>query len=119
MKKNRRHLVKTHHAKEQLKARGVADDSFVVAALKHGYSVGCFRKSEFKNYLLSRASKGKRLKVYKGWVFVFTNTSNKLITAYPIKDRYRENYERYLIKLKFGVIRNGTKTNSGKCEKIQ
>lgn len=109
-------VTTTKHARERLKSRGVVDNSFVVAAAKKGLDVYAFPNSEFRNYLISRIRRRhKRVKVYKGWVFVWLSTTNRLITCYQIKEKYIEEYNRYMLernrRRKTGRISN--KTNKG------
>jgi hypothetical protein len=52
------------------------------------------KDSELGKFLRSKEH-GKRVKVYKGKVFIINKNSNRLITLYPIPEEYIEEYKRY------------------------
>jgi hypothetical protein len=43
---------------------------------------------KFYHFLLNKELSGKRVKVYKQWIFIFNSTNNNPTTIYPIPDRY-------------------------------
>lgn len=70
---------------------------FIHAASIHGYNSGHLNEGKLKDYLISKElGKGKRVKVYKGFIFIFNNTSNRLITAYPIPDDLVEEFNCFM-----------------------
>lgn len=67
-------------------------------ASKAGYPINCFKKYPNFYKWLSSIAPYKRVKVYKGLIFIFNNTSDRCITVYPIKDRYLLDYNDYINK---------------------
>lgn len=53
-------------------------------ALHNGLSPNQIQDEEIREYLLSKAQSGKRIKLYKNKVFVFCKTSTRCITIYDL-----------------------------------
>ena len=72
--------------------------SFANNAFRHGHFPEYYHQKyqqtnnplyfEFYQFLLRRQLSGKRVKVYKQWIFVFNSTNNRPTTVYPIPDEY-------------------------------
>ena len=89
----------TLHSLDRAKERiGVANkkqaEIMIRNAFRKGKSVGEFPDGRLKNYINSKRHH-KKVKVYKGKIFIFSNTSNRCITLYPIPEDLMEEYEFY------------------------
>lgn len=96
LKKNKK---QTHHGLQRMAERmGVTQKSVATKTIQNANRLGkCiqqFPDGEFKNYLLSKQH-NKRVKVYKGFVFIFNKTSDRVITLYPIPEEFKEEYNTY------------------------
>jgi hypothetical protein len=88
--------IQTVHGIKRIKER--TDLSRKTEALKlikkasqRGASIHSFKAyKRFYRYLINRAGFDKRVKVYAGYVFIFNGGSNRLITMYPIPERFKE-----------------------------
>jgi len=95
-----RRKIKTHsyHAYKRLSERLGLDkretNDFARNARRLGKSSAHFQDGKLKTYLESKG-KYKRVKVYRGVVVIMAKTSNRLITAYPLPNELREEYEQY------------------------
>ena len=49
--------------------------------------------NKLKNYMTGLYNRKK--KFYKGYMFIFSNTTRKLITMYPCKEEYFENLDKF------------------------
>lgn len=92
-------IKQTKHAINRAKDRlGMCQESSIAImmrnALGRGQCANDFPPGEFKNYLLCR-ERGKRIKVYKGKVFVFNRSSKRCITVYPVPEEHMEEYLKY------------------------
>ena len=67
---------------------------FSKQASRYGRAPEHFPPSALRDYLLSK-SYNKRVKVYKGIVVIMANTSNRIITAYPLPNELMEEYNEY------------------------
>lgn len=84
------HGIKRIKERTELSKKGEAL-KLIKHASKYGASPHSFiRYKRFYHYLLSRVGYDKRVKVYMGYVFIFNGGSNKLITMYPIPQRFKE-----------------------------
>ena len=63
-------------------------------ASQSGLDICDFPDGAFRDYLFSKKH-NKRIKVYKGFVFIFNKTSDRVITLYKIPTEYMEEYEKY------------------------
>ena len=71
--------------------------SLIRNASKHGKSPHFFRKNKkLHEYLLSKCSYSKRVKVYCGYIFIFNGGSDRLITMYPLNEKWMEEYNNYV-----------------------
>lgn len=89
----------TTHGLKRLKSRvGIKSkkvgERIILEASKGGKNIMDFPPGEFREYLISK-DHGKRVKVYKGIVFIFNKTSDRCITCYPIPKEHLEEYEQY------------------------
>jgi len=89
----------THHSLLRMAERcGItnakAATNMIRNASKLGRGIQSFPDGELKNYLLSKKH-NKRVKVYKGIVFIFNKTSDRAITLYPIPNEFMEEYKTY------------------------
>jgi hypothetical protein len=58
-------------------------------ALQYGKSPASIDNKDFQNYLLSKPN--CKVKVYKGYVFIYSKNSKQLYTMYEIPKKYKEN----------------------------
>ena len=80
---------------------GCAKD-FIKAASVHGYSPSHIPDGDLKYYLMCKEiGKQKRVKIYKGFIFIFNNTSNRLITAYPIPEELKSEFDSFMSTRKY------------------
>lgn len=89
----------THHSLMRMAERcGItnrtAATNMIRRASKMGRHIQSFPDGELKNYLLSKQH-NKRVRVYKGIVFIFNKTSDRAITLYPIPNEFMEEYKTY------------------------
>lgn len=89
----------TTHGLRRLKSRvGIKNkrvaERMIAEASRYGKSIYDFPEGEFRDYLISK-DHGKRLRVFKGIVFIFNKTSDRCITCYPIPDEHLEEYNSY------------------------
>lgn len=89
----------TKHSLDRMKTRaGISNkkqaENMIKAASRKGMSIDDFPPCELKNYLLTKNS-GKRVKVYKGIIYIFNKTSDRALTLYPIPEEYMEDYNKY------------------------
>lgn len=86
----------TGHALKRLEQRAnVTKKSgavgYVKNALKNGLQIKDFPDGEFKDFLQRKADhSGKRIRVYKGFIFVFNTSNNGLTTLYEIPEKFKE-----------------------------
>ena len=60
-------------------------------ASARGACIHSFKPYEkFYQYLIRKAGYDKRVKVFGGYVFIFNGGSSRLITMYPIPERFKE-----------------------------
>lgn len=66
-------------------------------AVRNGINFGEIPPGPLKSYVgFKIAKKGKRVKLYRGYVFIFFRNSNRIITCYKIPDRHFEEYKNIL-----------------------
>ena len=54
-------------------------------ASRYGVSAGCMKPGPLKEYLASKGD-AKRVKYYKGYIFIFAKNSTSCITMYPVDE---------------------------------
>lgn len=70
-------------------------------AIKNGINHNQIPPGPLRNFVEKKiALKGKRVKLYRGCVFIFFLTSNRLITCYPIPNKYIDEYNKIANKKK-------------------
>lgn len=99
MAKRRRCKNQTKHSLERMGSRiGITNkknaENMIRNASKKGLSINDFPPCGLKDYLLTK-DVGKRVKVYKGNIFIFNKTSDRAITLYPIPEEFMEDYNKY------------------------
>lgn len=87
----------TKHAKVRLRERTDSNhNSNAMSRIvsKNGKTKG-FYQGKFHQYLLSKSISGARVKVYQDNIYIFSKNSKRLITTYPVPDKYLpvEQYE--------------------------
>jgi len=90
------------HGQDRIKERcHISDDTNIKAFIKsasiHGYNPEDFEQGPLRCYIYTKKYvRYKRIKVYKGVIFVFNRTSNRLITAYNIPDKFVEEFNEFV-----------------------
>ena len=89
----------TLHGYERVKERSNISDkelnNLSFFAIKNGIGFNQVPTGKLRNYLWYRAYKNdKRIKLYRGYVFIFFKNSRRLITCYPIPEKHIEEYEK-------------------------
>ena len=89
----------TKHSLSRMKTRaGICQESVAIRTMQNasrkGLCIADFPDCKLKDYLKTK-DKGKRVKVYKGYIYIFNKTSDRAITLYKIPDEYKEDYEKY------------------------
>jgi len=70
-------------------------------AIKNGINPHDIPEGALKKYVLSRVNRyHKRIKLYRGYVFIFFETSRRMITCYPVPERFLDEYKKILAKSK-------------------
>lgn len=101
-KKIRKAKIQTVHGVSRIKERTdftVKKEALALIrnASKHGKTPHFFRfNKKLHKYLLARCKNAKRVRVYRGYVFIFNGGSDRLITMYPLKDNLLEEYKEYV-----------------------
>lgn len=96
----------TFHGMMRARERGnmpsrVAKD-FISSASKRGFSFNDLPEGELKDYVFGKfIYRQKRVKIYKGYIFIFNRTSNRLITMYPIPDNLVEEFNSFAATRKY------------------
>lgn len=111
MNKTKRKI--TFHSEQRMEERaGVLDFNtkrqMSAQAAKTGMPYGIVPKGPFYDYLEKRAkSKGKKVKIHAGYVFIFNKNSDMCITMYPVPDEFMEEYKK--VKDAYRASRRGKK----------
>ncbi len=89
----------TRHGLERAKSRvGIANKHQAIVTIrnasKKGLNIADIEDGALKEYLKSK-DHGKRVKLYKRYVYIFNKTSDRVITIYPLPDEYLEEYKKY------------------------
>ena len=79
------------HSKDRMKQRvGIKSEkiakNFFKNALKNGVSPEQVEDSLLRQRLKSREKYNSKVKLYKGWVFVYSKNSKQLYTMYKLED---------------------------------
>lgn len=89
----------TRHGLERIKTRGgITNNNQALTTIrnasKKGLSIADIEDGPLKNYLKSK-DHGKRVKLYKRYVYIFNKTSDRVITLYPLPEEYLEEAKKY------------------------
>ena len=91
------------HGQNRLRQRSnIKDDknikAFIRSASMHGFNPCDFPEDgQLYIYINNKErARHKRIKVYKGFVFVFNRTSNRLITAYRLPEELTTEFEEFI-----------------------
>ena len=89
----------TRHGLSRMNTRiGISNEEIAIntirCASKKGMSISEFEEGALKDYLRTK-DHGKRIKVYKGTIYIFNKTSDRVITLYPIPEEFMEEYNKY------------------------
>lgn len=81
----------SQHSRERLKQRAniksqKIQDNFFRNALKNGKSPSEIENEHLKLKLEARQKYNSKIKVYKGWVFIYSKNSHQLYTAYKLEE---------------------------------
>lgn len=96
----------TKHGKKRLKQRNInkGKNGISLSAKAKG-KTKFYYEGEFYDYLETKASEGKIVKVYKNDIYIYSRNSNNLITTYPVPNKFipveqflMENRKRYVIE---------------------
>lgn len=77
------------HSKERMKERAKVTANqiaFFRNALDNGLSPGQVEDENLRQRLRSREKYNSRVKLYKGWVFVYSKNSKQLYTMYKLEE---------------------------------
>lgn len=79
----------TRHGKKRLKQRNVNQDKngITYLARKNG-KTRKYYDGEFYDYIQARGSRNGIVKVYKENIFIFGKNNDRLITTYPVPEKY-------------------------------
>lgn len=99
------HKSFTQHGYLRIKQRSNINDNELKqissSAIKKGINFGELPSGPLKSYVgFKKRQKDKRVKLYKGYVFIFFINSKRLITCYPIPEKHLEEYNKILKKRK-------------------
>lgn len=82
-------------------------------AIRNGLNDKDIPRGALKSYFRRKKRIGnKKIKIYRGYVFIFFVNSNRLITCYPLPEKYREEYERIMKRLKDSEVKKDVKNNT-------
>lgn len=96
MKKNKN---LTYHSYERLKERTTLREDELKRisyyAIKNGLDFSNLPSGDLKSYVGRKIEKkNKRVKLYRGYVFIFFLNSKRMITCYPIPEKHLKEYEK-------------------------
>lgn len=99
----------TKHARKRLRQRNInkGRNGIAISAKKNGKSKFYF-EGAFHDYLSLKSSAGKIIKVYNNDIYIYSKSSNNLITMYAVPKKYIP-VEQYLIdeKKRYAIERSG------------
>lgn len=89
----------TFHGYNRIRERSVINEKDLkqisVRAIKNGLNFWDLPPGDLKSYVGYKIAKqGKKVKLYRGYVFIFFINSKRLITCYPIPEKHLEEYYR-------------------------
>lgn len=89
----------TKHGYLRVKERTTITDNEINTlssyAIKNGVNYNEIIDGPLKMFVWNKQRKGnKRVKLYRGYVFIFFLNSRRLITCYPIPDEFLEDYKK-------------------------
>lgn len=89
----------TYHAYERIKERSNIKNKELYNlsshAIKNGISFNQIPPGSLKSYVGYKvAKKNKRVKLYRGYVFIFFKNSKRMITCYPIPEKHLKEYKK-------------------------
>lgn len=104
MKKIKKELW-TRHAYDRVTERTDMNSTELIYisryAIKNGLNFNDLPDGPLKNYVYAKSKiKGKRIKLYRGYVFIFFRASKRMITCYPIPEKHVEEYNAAVADLK-------------------
>lgn len=93
----------TYHGYLRVKERSNINDKEIqnlsFMAIKNGIAFTQIPPGPLKSYVGYKMSQGnKRVKLYRGYVFIFFLNSRRLITCYPIPEKHYEEYKQIVKK---------------------
>ena len=103
----------TNHGKKRVIERvdtNLKSSTLVHNASQYGKSINEY-KGKFKQYLLSKDRPRNRIKIYNNNLFVFSKNSKRLITVYPVPEKYIP-LEKYEVAEEILSLNNKLKTLS-------
>ena len=68
-----------------IKSKGI-QDNFFKNALMYGTKPEQIEDIKLRNYLKSKRRYNSEIKLYKGWVFVYSKNSHQLYTMYKLEE---------------------------------
>lgn len=91
----------TYHGYLRIKERSNINDNELrqisIWAIKNGINFSEIPPGPLKSYVGWKiAKKGKKVKLYRGYVFIFFLNSRRLITCYPIPEKHLPEYNKIL-----------------------
>lgn len=82
------------HAKERIKQRTSLDTQerrqIFRLALKHGKYISDIKNERIKRYLMSKRRFNNQVRLYKGYIFIYSKNKRQLYTMYKLPE-YLEN----------------------------
>lgn len=89
---NTTHGIQRSRERTDLSSREVKD--LIRSASRKGLTVTMLSPGPLRTYVAQRGTR-KRVKYYKGYLFIFQKTSTSLITMYPVPTTVFEAQEQY------------------------
>lgn len=99
-KKNKK--IYTQHGYDRVKERTnfgfkERNKELINIVIRKGLHYGAIPPGPLRDFLYSKAKvANKRVKLYKGYIFIFFVNSNRLITCYPLPEQFKEEYKSLL-----------------------
>jgi len=89
------------HAKERIKQRTSLDTQerrqIFRLALKHGKYISDIKNERIKRYLMSKRRFNNQVRLYKGYIFIYSKNKRQLYTMYKLPE-YLENEVKQWVK---------------------
>lgn len=87
----------SHHSKLRMSQRANIpkheQKAFFRSALTYGKSSSEINDKPLKQFLISQEYRAK-VKLYKGYIFIYSKNSKKLYTVYELPKKYKNNFEK-------------------------